>query len=127
MDFPITDLMSEKASTEWILEYFHPQGLACPHCGAAWAEASEFRTMRMIRKGGWKLIIDMQGEGQLYHLADDPVELVNLYDQPEYATVQQALLTDLVVWMLRVQDPLPHPRRRYKFKPPPHGYWTSGE
>jgi transposase-like protein len=43
MDFPITDLMSEKASTEWILEYFHPNGLRCPHCGAAWAEASEFR------------------------------------------------------------------------------------
>ncbi len=43
MDFPITDLMSEKASTEWIMEYFHPHGLRCPHCGAAWAEASEFR------------------------------------------------------------------------------------
>lgn len=43
MDFPITDLMSEKASTEWILEYFHPHGVRCPHCGAVWAEASEFR------------------------------------------------------------------------------------
>ena len=46
MDFPITDLMSDKASEEWILEYFHPHGLWCPHCGAAWAEASEFRTTR---------------------------------------------------------------------------------
>jgi hypothetical protein len=46
MDFPITDLMSEKASEEWIMEYFHPHGLACPHCGAAGAEASEFRTTR---------------------------------------------------------------------------------
>jgi hypothetical protein len=24
MDFPITDLMSEKASEEWIMEYLHP-------------------------------------------------------------------------------------------------------
>ena len=38
--------MSEKASTEWILEYFHPAGLRCPHCDAAWAEAFEFRTTR---------------------------------------------------------------------------------
>ena len=46
MDFPIANLMSEKASEEWILEYFHPDGLRCPHCGAAWAEAFEFRTTR---------------------------------------------------------------------------------
>ena len=43
MDFPISDLMSEKASTEWIMEHFHPQGVRCPHCTAAWAEAREFR------------------------------------------------------------------------------------
>lgn len=46
MDFPIIDLMSDKASTEWILEHFHPDGLRCPHCGAAWADASEFRRTR---------------------------------------------------------------------------------
>lgn len=46
MDFPITDLMSDNASTEWILVHFHPHGLRCPHCGAAWAEASEFRRTR---------------------------------------------------------------------------------
>ena len=46
MDFPITDLMSEKASAEWIMEHFHPHGLRCPHCGAAWAKAREFRTTR---------------------------------------------------------------------------------
>ena len=43
MDFPITDLMSDKASTEWIMEHFHPHGIRCPHCDAEWAEASEFR------------------------------------------------------------------------------------
>lgn len=46
MDFPISDLMSEKASEEWIMEYFHPTGIRCPHCGAAWAKAFEFRTTR---------------------------------------------------------------------------------
>lgn len=28
------------------MEYFHPHGLRCPHCKAAWAEAREFRTTR---------------------------------------------------------------------------------
>jgi transposase-like protein len=46
MDFPISDLMSEKASEEWIMEYFHPTGVRCPHCAAGWAEAREFRTTR---------------------------------------------------------------------------------
>jgi transposase-like protein len=46
MDFAITDLMSEKASAEWVMEYFHPTGIRCPHCGAAWTEAFEFRTIR---------------------------------------------------------------------------------
>jgi transposase-like protein len=46
MDFPITELMNEKASEEWIMEYFHPTGIRCPHCQAGWAEAHEFRTTR---------------------------------------------------------------------------------
>jgi hypothetical protein len=46
MDFPIIDLMSDKASEEWILEHFHPTGLRCPHCQAAWAKSAEFRTTR---------------------------------------------------------------------------------
>lgn len=46
MDFPISDLMSEKASTEWIMEHFHPNGVRCQHCGAGWVDASEFRRTR---------------------------------------------------------------------------------
>lgn len=46
MDFPISDLMSEKLSTEWILEHFHPNGVVCVHCGAPWSKASEFRRTR---------------------------------------------------------------------------------
>ena len=46
MDFPISDLMSEKLSTEWILEHFHPNSVVCVHCGAPWSKASEFRRTR---------------------------------------------------------------------------------
>ena len=28
------------------MEYFHPTGLRCPHCGAVWAKASPFRATR---------------------------------------------------------------------------------
>ena len=42
--------------------------------------------MRMVRKGDWKLIVDMAGAGQLYNLADDPAELANLYGLPDVAS-----------------------------------------
>ena len=34
MDFPITELMDEDACYERIVELLHPEGLACPRCGA---------------------------------------------------------------------------------------------
>jgi len=43
MDFPITNLMDRKACLNWIQEYFHPDGLHCPHCQADFAQAHWFR------------------------------------------------------------------------------------
>src|SRR3569623_978503 len=34
MIFPITDLLDDKQSEEWLLEHFHPEGLQCPKCGS---------------------------------------------------------------------------------------------
>ena len=84
-----------------------------------WGDFDELNTvtqsghMRMVRKGDWKLIVDMEGAGQLYHLADDPVEQNNLYGQPALATVQADMLQELFTWSLRVNDPLPAPGPRY--------------
>ena len=86
---------------------------------------SQSGTMRMLRRGGWKLVFDMQSVGQLYNLSRDPYELENLYGHPAAAAVQNELLADLLAWTLRVQDPLPHPRRRYKFKSDPRNYWAN--
>ena len=79
---------------------------------------------RMVRKGDWKLVFDMQGSAQLYNLTHRPPEVTNLYDQPETAGKRQELLEDLLMWRLRVEDPLPMPRKRYVMKRDPRNYWT---
>jgi hypothetical protein len=78
----------------------------------------------MLRKGDWRLVFDMQGRGQLYNLSRDPVELDNLYERPEYADIRCEMLTEAFAWSLRVQDPLPLPRRRYIMKTDPRSYWS---
>ena len=85
---------------------------------------SQSGTMRAVRKGDWKLVFDMQERGQLYNLADDPVELNDVFGDPQYAEVQSAMLAKLLGWTLRAQDPLPPPRRRYRFKSDARNYWS---
>jgi transposase-like protein len=48
MIFPITDLLGEQESVEWVEKYFHPNGLRCPRCGDTTEHARQFR----IRKRG---------------------------------------------------------------------------
>ena len=87
----------------------------------AWSQSG---TMRMVRRGDWKLVFDMQGSGQLYNLAEDPFEMNNLYDARYPSEIQSELLAEMLVWTLRLQDPLPLPRRRYKMKSDPRNYWS---
>ena len=90
-------------------------------CLNSWSQSG---TIRMLRKGDWKFNFDMQGRGELYNLADDPLEMDNLYDRPEHAAVQSEMLADLLAWSLRAQDPLPLPRHRYVYKKDPRNYWS---
>jgi len=34
MIFPITDLLDDEQSEQWLLEHFHPEGLRCQKCGS---------------------------------------------------------------------------------------------
>ncbi len=43
IEFPIVDLLSSQSSYEWLVDYFHPTGVICPHCGADLKEARIFR------------------------------------------------------------------------------------
>lgn len=89
---------------------------------------SQSGTMRMLRKGDWKLVYDMQGSGQLYNLIQDPAEVENLFGNNEHAAKQAELMQDIMTWELRMQDPLPYPHpsknRKYGFKRDPKNYWT---
>ena len=91
-------------------------------CLNSWTQSG---VMRMVRRDDWKLVFDMEGNGQLYNLVDDPSELSNLYGQPALAKLQGELQAELLKWMLRTQDPLPLPRRRYVYKGHPRNYWTD--
>ena len=46
MEFPITALLSQEESEQWILEHFHPQGLKCPWCQVPVERANLFRVTR---------------------------------------------------------------------------------
>lgn len=62
---------------------------------------------KMVRWGDWKLIYDMMGYGQLYHLPSDPCELKNLFGHPTAAKEQAQLMEELAMWAIRSQDSLP--------------------
>jgi transposase-like protein len=46
IEFPIVELMSSQSSYEWLVDYFHPKGMVCPHCGAVMEEARQFRVTK---------------------------------------------------------------------------------
>jgi arylsulfatase A-like enzyme len=64
-------------------------------------------TQKMVRMGEWKLIFDMMGYGQLYHLISDPCELNNLFGHPNSAEQRNALMAEMLTWSIREQDWLP--------------------
>ncbi len=84
---------------------------------------SQAGTLRMLRKGDWKLIFNQDGNGELYHLKKDPAELDNGFGRKELSEKTSELLIDLLTWSLRAADPLPLPGGDYERKPQPHNYW----
>ena len=89
-------------------------------CLNTWTQCGQ---VRMIRKGDYKMQVDMMGKGYLYHLASDPMEIRNLWDHPAYMAIKVDLLTELTAAILKACDPLPAPHHRYRTKIHPKGYW----
>jgi len=60
--------------------------------------------MTMVRSPEWKLVHFLDEPfGQLFHLADDPGEVRNLWDDPSAAADKEALLDALREWRIRSQ------------------------
>jgi arylsulfatase A-like enzyme len=85
--------------------------------------------LRMVRKDDWKLVYNVQGRGEMYHLKDDPAELHNLFGVPAHQAKQMELIQELLAWELRTQDTLPLPDclpHKYVLKRDPRNYYWSG-
>ncbi len=98
--------------------------------GHGWDElnkVSQSGLEKMVRMGDWKLIYDMMGYGQLYHLPSDPCELKNLFGQPSAANEQMRLMAELLMWTIRSQDSLPTgpQSRHYQTKWPQKHNWYA--
>ena len=63
--------------------------------------------LKMVRMGDWKLLFDMLGNGELYHLPSDPFELKNRFQDPSAAAERNELLAELLAWTIRTEDDLP--------------------
>lgn len=72
---------------------------------------------RMVRMGGWKLVADETGRQQLYDVVADPAELQDVINDPDLREKVVNMQSELITWLLRMQDPLPAPRGKYRFKP----------
>ncbi len=82
------------------------QGQSLVHFKAKQAVFSEFPTIKMARTREWKLVHYTKAKyGELYHLKEDPHELVNLWADPQYAAARADLEGLLFDWMSSTQDP----------------------
>jgi arylsulfatase A-like enzyme len=82
--------------------------LAAGHDLPDWRETryGEYGDLRMIRTPAWKLVARYpHGPDELYDLAADPGETVNLAGQPAYAPVEAALRADLTAFYAVHEEP----------------------
>ena len=62
---------------------------------------------RSIVVNDWKLNLCASDQCELYNLKDDPYEMNNLYDHPEYQDVVRLLSTKVRMWQFRTQRQRP--------------------
>jgi choline-sulfatase len=58
----------------------------------------------MVRTQEWKLVIRTAGKDELYHLSEDPQELINRIDDHALIPLVQQLKDQLLTWYLRTSD-----------------------
>ena len=93
-------------------------------CLDTWSQAGQ---VRMIRKGDWKLVVDMMGSKALYDISRDPYELNDLSSDPAFKDVLAEMALEFAAEVLRKADNIPSCRARYRTKVHPRGYWFDDE
>ena len=88
---------------------------------------SQSGVISCVRMGDWKLTMDMLGNCELYNIVKDPSEIHNLYGQKKFLKVQDELARELLKWEIGINDPIPVPRNRYRFKRFDHNYLFFGK
>ncbi|MEM7626284.1 MAG: sulfatase-like hydrolase/transferase [Planctomycetota bacterium] len=63
-------------------------------------------SQRMIRNREWKYVYNPTAQDELYHLASDPAELVNLAQRPAHTDMLMQLRGRAAEWMTSIEDPL---------------------
>ncbi len=63
---------------------------------------------KMVRTNQWKLVVRETGGNELFHVAEDPFEMENLYGDPRYADITSALQLQLLEWTLRTDPDRPY-------------------
>ena len=58
--------------------------------------------IRMLRNHRWKLVDEEYGGGELYDLQNDPHELRNLWDNPQYSVIRREMQSQLVDWQAAI-------------------------
>jgi choline-sulfatase len=62
---------------------------------------------KMVRTDEWKLIIRETGGNELFHVAEDPYEMKNLYGDSHYDSIVMHLQLKLIEWTLRTDPDRP--------------------
>lgn len=64
-----------------------------------------FQPLRCIYDGRYKLVINLLTSDEMYDLKEDPEELHNLIEHPEYVAIRNKLHDKLLDWMNETRDP----------------------
>ena len=68
-----------------------------------------FQPVRCIVSDHYKLVVNLLHTDELYDLKEDPAEVVNRIDHPDYAEIRNALHDRLLDWMYEKRDPFRGP------------------
>jgi arylsulfatase A-like enzyme len=91
----VLPLLTGRTPTNW------PQQLFVEYFGDEFG----FYSQRMLQNARYKYVYNAFDIDELYDHNQDPHELHNLIDHPEYRTTQRNLREDLLTWMHKTNDP----------------------